>query len=104
MAHKALDALVQHKVWPTPRNYELWLVYATDPRSALAIEIDRMVAARESFTENACEALAARFLPQSNISGALKDAGDQLSRELDMVAKAIQAAHLSNEAYGETLA
>ncbi len=25
MARKALDTLVQHKVWPTPQKYELWL-------------------------------------------------------------------------------
>ncbi len=104
MARKAMDAMVQHKVWPTPRNYELWLFYVANPKSPLASEIDRMTASGEGFTEAVCDDLAAQFLPQTNLSGALKDAGDQLSRELDMVSKAIQAAHLSNEAYGETLA
>jgi diguanylate cyclase len=103
-ARKALDVMIQHKVWPTPQNYELWLFYLADPASALAREIDRLSAAGETFTEALCDTLAARFLPRANLSGALKDAGDQLSRELDMVSKAIQAAHLSNEAYGETLA
>ncbi len=104
MARKALDAMVQHKVWPTPRNYELWLFYVANPKSPLAAEIDRLTASGDAFTEAVCDALAAQFLPQTNLSGALKDAGDQLSRELDIVSKAIQAAHLSNEAYGETLA
>ena len=27
MARKALDSMVQHKCWPTPQNYELWLFY-----------------------------------------------------------------------------
>jgi diguanylate cyclase len=104
VARRALDAMAQHKAWPTPQNYELWLFYVANPSSALAAEIDRLAAAGESFTDGVCEALAARFLPRSNLSGALKDAGDQLSRELDMVSKAIHAAHVSNEAYGETLA
>ena len=104
MARKALDAMVQHKVWPTPRNYELWLFYVAHPKSPLAAEIDRLTGSGDAFTEAVCDALAAQFLPQTNLSGALKDAGDQLSRELDIVSKAIQAAHLSNEAYGETLA
>jgi diguanylate cyclase len=104
LARKALDVMVQHKVWPTPQNYELWLFYVANPKSPLAVEIDRMVGAGEPFTDSVCDALAARFVPQSNMSGALKDAGDQLSRELDQVSRAIQAAHLSNEAYGETLA
>ena len=104
LARKALEVMVQHKVWPTPQNYELWLFYVANPKSPLAEEIDRLAASGEPFTENVSDALATRFLPQSNLSGALKDAGDQLSRELDMVSKAIHAAHLSNEAYGETLA
>ncbi|MGZ3370332.1 MAG: diguanylate cyclase domain-containing protein [Caulobacteraceae bacterium] len=104
MARKAMDAMVHHKVWPTAQNYELWLYYVATPGSQLASEIDRMAAAGETFTENVCESLAVRFLPRSNLGGAIRDAGDQLSRELDMVSKAIQAAHLSQEAYGETLA
>lgn len=104
LARKALDAMVQHRVWPTPQNYEIWLFCVANPKSALAAEIDRLAGSGEAFTEAVCSALAARHLPQANLSGALKDAGDQLSRELDMVSKAIQAAHLSNEAYGETLA
>jgi diguanylate cyclase len=104
LARKALEAMVQHRVWPTPRNYELWLYCVANPKSPLAGEIDRLAATGEPFTENVCDDLAARFLPRSNLSGALKDAGDQLSRELDTVSKAIKAAHLSNEAYGETLA
>ena len=104
LARKALDAMVQHRVWPTPQNYELWLLYAADPKSPLASEIDRLAASDSGFTEGLCHNLASRFLPRANLSGVLKDAGDQLSRELDTVSKAIQAAHLSNEAYGETLA
>ena len=43
MARKALDAMVQHKVWPTPRNYELWLFYVANPKSPLAVEIDHFL-------------------------------------------------------------
>jgi len=104
VARKAMDAMVQHKVWPTPRNYELWLNWAASPSSPLANEIERLAAAGEPFTDNACQLLASRFLPKADMSGALRDAGDQLSRELETVSRAIQAAHMSNEAYGVTLA
>ena len=104
VARKALDAMVNQKVWPTPQNYELWLFYAGNPQSTLAVEIDRLTAKGEAFTDSLCEVLAARFLPRGNLNNSLRDAGDQLSRELDVVSKAIQAAHLSNEAYGVTLA
>jgi diguanylate cyclase len=104
LARRAMDAMVQHKVWPTPQNYEIWLHWASSPQSPLAHEIDRLTSAGEAFTDAACEDLASRFLSRGELSGALRDAGDQLSRELESVSKAIQAAHLSNEAYDVTLA
>ena len=104
LARSALDMMVRHMVWPTPLNYELWLHCASDPQSALAIEIERMAAAGEPFTDATCEALAAAHLPKSRLNDEIRDAGDQLSRELDTVSRAIQAAHLSSQAYGATLA
>ena len=104
VARKAMDAMVQHKVWPTPDNYEVWLRWAGAPKSVLAQEIDKLVSAGEAFTDGLCEDLAARYLTKGDMTGALREAGDQLSRELDTVTRAIQAAHLTNEAYGETLA
>ncbi len=104
VARKALDAMIQHKVWPTPQNYELWLYYAANPKSPLAAEMDRLLSSGEAFTDGTCEALTTKHLPRGALNSSLRDAGDQLTRELDMVSKAIQAAHLSNEAYGSTLA
>jgi diguanylate cyclase len=104
VARKAMDAMVQHKVWPTPDNYEVWVRWAGSPKSALAQEIDKLVAARQPFTDGVCEDLARRYLTKGDMTGALRDAGDQLSRELETVTRAIQAAHLTNEAYGVTLA
>ena len=104
LARSALDSMVRHKVWPTPLNYELWLHCASAPKSTLAVEIERMAAAGEPFTEAACEALAAAHLPKTRLTDEIRDAGDQLSRELDTVSRAIQAAHLSSQAYGATLA
>ena len=104
LARVALDMMVRHKVWPTPLNYELWMHCASAPQSALAIEIERLAAEGEPFTDAACEALAAAHLPKSRLNEEIRDAGDQLSRELDTVSRAIQAAHASSQAYGATLA
>jgi diguanylate cyclase len=104
LARIALDMMVRHKVWPTPLNYELWLRCAGEPRSPLALEIERMAAAGAPFTDATCEVLAATHLPKSRLTDEIRDAGDQLSRELDTVSRAIQAAHRSSQAYGATLA
>ncbi len=104
LARSALDMMVRYKVWPTPLNYELWLHYSANPKSALGQEIDRLIAAGDPFTEATCESLAATFLPKAKLNEQIRDAGDQLSRELDTVSRAIQAAHASSKAYGVTLA
>jgi diguanylate cyclase len=78
--------------------------YASNRNSALAHEIDRQIAIGDPFTEATCEALAAAFLPKVKLNEQIRDAGDQLSRELDTVSKAIRAAQESSQAYGATLA
>ena len=104
VAARAMDAMVRHKVWPTPANYETWLAAAANPASPLAVEIDRMIAAGETFTDSVCEALFALHVQRPHPTEAIRVAGEQLSRELDTVSQAIQAAHVSNETYGGVLA
>jgi diguanylate cyclase len=104
MARGALDTMVRHKIWPTPLNYELWLHFSASPNSPLGREIQRLITAGDPFTEATCEALAATYLPKAKLNEQIRDAGDQLSRELDTVSRAIQAAQESSQAYGATLA
>jgi diguanylate cyclase len=104
LARKATALMEQHGVWPTPMNYELWLNYAGDPKSALANAIDKLIAADEPFTDAVSETLATKYLTRLKISDQIRDAGDQLSRELASVSEAIATAKKSSEAYGKTLA
>jgi len=104
LARSALEKMVRHKVWPTPLNYELWLHSVGDPQSVLAQEIGRLVASHEPFTEATCEALAATYLAKGRLNDEIRDAGNQLSSELNTVSKAIQAVQRSTAAYGVTLA
>jgi diguanylate cyclase len=55
-------------------------------------------------TENVSEELAATYLAKAKLNEQIRDAGDQLSKELAAVSKAIQTAQQSNKAYGQTLA
>jgi diguanylate cyclase len=91
-------------VWPTVRNFELWVHYVTEKQSPLAAEIDRLLAAGEPITETLGEALAAQFLPEAKLSGDILDAGDVLSKELQSVTAAIENAQRSSEEYGQELA
>jgi diguanylate cyclase len=104
LAHKAVEAMERHQVWPTPLNFELWIHYVGDPQGALALEISRLMDAGETITESVSEALAARYLPKARLNDEIRDAGDQLTKELENVSRAIETAQQSSEAYSQTLA
>ena len=93
-----------HKVWPTPLNFELWLHYVGNPGGALGQEIERLVNSGEIITEALAEELAAQYLPKVRLNEEIRDAGDQLNRQLESITEAIQTAQRSNTAYGKTLA
>ncbi len=104
LARKALETMERHQVWPTPLNFELWLHYVGDPEGALGREIERLVTAGDPITEAVAEELAAQFLPKLRLNDQIRDAGDQLNRQLHSITAAIQVAQQSNSVYGKALA
>ena len=104
VARKALELMEAHRVWPTVRNYNLWLHYVMEANGPLAQEIDRLLAAGEAITETVGETLAAQFLPEAKVNGGILEAGDVLSAELTSVSRAIESAQRSTEEYGQELA
>jgi len=104
LARTALEVMEANHVWPTVRNFELWVHYVTEKEGALALEIDRLLAAGEPITETLGEALAAQYLPAARLNGDILEAGDVLSKELQSVTAAIEVAQRSSEEYGQELA
>ena len=103
LAAKALKLMEEAKVWPTAINYELWVHAAADPNGALAREIQRRLKSDGVITEATSEELAIAFLPRNSVADRIKDAGDQLNRELEQITKAIAEAKQSQADYGRTL-
>lgn len=104
LARQAVDQMEKHGVWPTALNFEIWTHYVADPDSALGREVARLLTSGEAFTDKVSDELAALYLPKVRLNEQIRDAGDQLSRELASVSLAIQSAQKSSEAYGQTLA
>jgi diguanylate cyclase len=103
-ARAAIDVMEKHGVWPTPLNFEIWLHYVADPEGDLGKEIGRLVNSGAAFTEDVAEALAAQFLPKARLNDEIRNAGDQLNRQLETITRAIKSAQKSSAAYGKTLA
>ena len=104
LARQAIESMQRHRVWPTPLNYELWLHMLADPEGPLAREIRRLLSDGEPITDHLSEELASQYLPRLRLNEEIRDAGDQLQRQLESIAKAIETAQASNETFGRTLA
>jgi diguanylate cyclase len=104
LARMALEIMEAHHVWPTVRNFDLWVHYVGEKESPLAVEIDRLLAAGEPITETLGAELAAQYLPEAKLNGDILEAGDVLSKELQQVSAAIESAQKSSEEYGQELA
>ena len=102
ITRKAIDMMERHNIWPTPLNFELWLHVTGDSQGDLAAEIDRLLAAGSSITEEVSEELATRYLPKQRLNEEIRDTGDQLSRELSSVSDAIRMAKQNHEVFGRT--
>jgi diguanylate cyclase len=103
LANAALKLMQEAKVWPTPLNFELWVRCAAEPQGELAQEIHRILKTGP-VTEDVSEALALRYLPRNKLNEQIREAGDQLTRELVAVTKVIETARHDHAAYGQTLA
>ena len=103
LARLALDQMETSKVWPTPLNFELWLMVVGEPDGPLGREVRRLLEGGEAITDAISEELASQFLPRLRFTEEIRDAGDQLSKQLESISLAIDTAQRSSAAYGRTL-
>ena len=104
LARAAVAAMEAAKVWPTPLNFELWLGVVAEPEGPLGLEIQRLLSAGEPITEAISEELASQYIARLRFTEEIRDAGDQLTKQLDSISVAIDTAQRSSAAYGQTLA
>ncbi len=103
IARSAVEQMERYQVWPTPLNYELWLYAVSDPQGAIGREIHRLISTGQTLTDSIAEELAVQHLPRLRLTEEIRDAGDQLHRQLEEINQAIQVAQSSTSEYGRTL-
>lgn len=103
LGQATLAAMERDQVWPTPLNYEIWMHAVANPDGDLAIEIQRLLKRDKMITEETSDRLAVEFLPNRRFDDEVREAGDQLNRELVSVTRAIKKAQQTNKKYDATL-
>jgi diguanylate cyclase len=103
IGRQALEAMGEHKIAPTPQNYEVWLGYFAGATPDLKIQIDRMIAAKEPFTNAINEALYDRFFGGSRLSAQMAYASDRIAKEVSDVVRTLQSAGDAHSSFGAEL-
>jgi len=97
-----LPTMARYKVPVTPRNYTVWYTYASGENPELNAEIDRLIAAETSFTEDVNERLYHQFTSECDINQFNKIRGE-MGDILDEVSRSLQDAGNDAQTYGGTL-
>ena len=103
IARLAIAQMEESQVWPTPLNFELWLYAISDPEGPIGREIYRLVNSGQPLTDAIAEDLAVEHLPRLRLTEEIRDAGDQLTRQLAAISSAISVAQISTNEYGRAL-
>ncbi len=103
LAGEAMRLMQEHGVWPTPLNYEIWLYVAGDPDCALAQEINRLIQAGETITEDLSEKPGRQVHRPPQAHDEVRDAGLKLTRELASITEVIADAQKTQRSYSATL-
>lgn len=103
IARLAIAQMEENEVWPTPLNFELWLYAISDPEGPIGREIYRLVRSGQPLTDAIAEDLAVEHLPRLRMTEEIRDAGDQLTRQLAAISSAVTVAQISANEYGRAL-
>ena len=103
IADKAMRAMLDHEVPPTPQNYAVWYTYAAGAQPELTRTLDILISNKQPFTPDLCSELYARFFDATGQLGILSDAGGRLTHIVDQVRKHVEAATGDATAFGQRL-
>ncbi len=79
-AEAAWESLRDHRIPPTPRNFEIWYGYLGDDKPALRTRIDKAIAAGEAWTPGSLDKLYRDFFATHVDVSAIRDGSHELTQ------------------------
>lgn len=98
-----MQLLAEHKVPPTPSNYEVWFRYASGSAGALASEIDGFIANGREFSSDVMADLGARFSASGEASETISRTNASVEEQIRKVLALIDNSATDTKDYSETL-
>ncbi len=95
--------MAQHKISPTPQNFELWFTYAIGQNAELVRTLDTAVANGKASDAHFAREVHAHFFTHAQ-SAAIDQLGGKLQDEVKRLALILESAGQDTSAFGQTLA
>ncbi len=100
---RAFQYLIDNRMAPTPRNYELWFSYVGSHNKALLEAVNAAIRAHGHLSEKDAELIYIEYLSSEKGTEAVGEVGAKIGSEIENVVTLLDgAAELSNE-YGASL-
>jgi diguanylate cyclase len=103
LAERALSAMIEQRVPPTPRNYSVWYAHHTGHVGELSTTIRQMIQHGQEFTPERNDDLYSRFVAQDTHLDSMQHASDHLHSTLSRMMSYLEAAAGDTRAYNARL-
>lgn len=102
-AKKAMALLAEHKVPPTPSNYDVWLTYARGESADLKKEVDAFIANGREFSSEVMTDLYARHCISGRMLESVSQTNASVEDQINNVLNLIDNSATDTKDYSETL-
>jgi diguanylate cyclase len=102
-ADRALDAMAERHVPPTPHNFSVWFAHLSGTFPELSRAIDILISNKAEFTPERNAELYERLIGDTQTATQLREAGERISAAVGKVMALVQHAGSGTKRYGEAL-
>lgn len=100
---RAINDVIDHGLFATPENYELWLHYQNNWTPALTNDMESYIKSGQPLDETTIEKLYERHLSSTRLDSAVMLTGARLAKELADALDMLKSAGHRTEAFSENL-
>src|SRR5205814_8841666 len=102
-ADRALDAMAERHVPPTPHNFSVWFAHLSGAYPELSRAIEILISNKADFSPERNAELYERLIGDTRTATQLREAGERITAAVTTVMNLVQRAGTGTKRYGEAL-
>ena len=102
-SQKALKLLQEHKILPTPQNYQLWYTYSGDYDFSLSRFVDKLIINNTPIDDQVSEKLYEKFFSIEDEKKAVNETSDSFKNEIRKIMEILKDVNQDNTSHTESI-